>query len=213
MVNNVINGGLAANAIVDESNSSLVNGNQYATAYGGLAVASASSLEIPDYIELISVTGTTTITGGITTRSRATFVQKISGVTISNAGSGYTSAPTVSFSGGGGTGAAATAYIGSDGTVVGVIITNAGSGYTSAPTISFSGGGGSAAAATAIVGVDNIAGRQLMINFAGNAQLNHASNVYLAGSANFVPGTSGSSIMHLQAMYGTNWHEVSRSAV
>lgn len=66
--------------------------------------------------------------------------------TISAAGSGYSSAPTVSFSGGGGSGVAATATI-SAGAVIGLTFTNFGSGYTSAPTVSFSGGGGSGAAA------------------------------------------------------------------
>ena len=71
-------------------------------------------------------------------------------VTITTAGSGYSSAPTVAFSGGGGTGAAATATV-SGGAVTAITITNHGSGYTSAPTVSFSGGGGSSAAATARV--------------------------------------------------------------
>tara|TARA_R100001443_G_scaffold17593_1_gene28131 strand:+ start:663 stop:1811 length:1149 start_codon:yes stop_codon:yes gene_type:complete len=72
------------------------------------------------------------------------------GVNITNAGSGYTSAPTVSFSAapGGGTTATGTAAI-YGGKVDSITITNPGSGYTSAPTVSFSGGGGSSAAATA----------------------------------------------------------------
>jgi|GEM_PF-6918000 len=72
----------------------------------------------------------------------------VTGVAITNPGSGYTSAPTVSFSGGGGTGAAGTATIVGGG-VTAVIITNPGTGYTSAPTVNFSGGGGSGAAASA----------------------------------------------------------------
>lgn len=72
----------------------------------------------------------------------------LTSLTISNGGSGYTSAPTVSLTGGGGAGAAATAVI-SGGVVTGLTLTNAGTGYTSAPTVSFSGGGGSGAAATA----------------------------------------------------------------
>ena len=71
------------------------------------------------------------------------------GVNITNAGSGYTSAPTVSFSApSSGTTATATAAI-YDGKVDSITVTNPGSGYTSAPTVSFSGGGGSSAAATA----------------------------------------------------------------
>lgn len=71
---------------------------------------------------------------------------------VSNGGSGYTTAPTVALTGGGGTGATATAQI-SGGVVTGITITNPGSGYTSAPTVAFSGGGGTGAAATAVVGL------------------------------------------------------------
>jgi len=75
----------------------------------------------------------------------------VAGATITNGGSGYTSAPTVSFSGGGGSGAAATADV-SGGAVTAITMTNPGSGYTTLPTISFSGGGGIDAAAEAILG-------------------------------------------------------------
>jgi hypothetical protein len=71
------------------------------------------------------------------------------GVNITNAGSGYTSAPTVSFSAPtSGTTATGTAAV-SGGAITSITITNPGSGYSSAPSVSFSGGGGSGAAATA----------------------------------------------------------------
>jgi hypothetical protein len=76
-------------------------------------------------------------------------------ITVTNGGSGYTSAPTVSFTGGGGSGATATATV-SSGIVTAVTITDAGSGYTSAPTVAFTGGGGSGAAATATIYTDSI---------------------------------------------------------
>jgi hypothetical protein len=72
----------------------------------------------------------------------------VGSVTITTAGSGYTSAPTVTFTGGAGTGAAGTAVI-QGGAVIGVTITDPGSGYTSAPVVGFTGGGGTSAAATA----------------------------------------------------------------
>ena len=62
-----------------------------------------------------------------------------SGLTLTNAGSGYTSAPAVTFSGGGGSAAAATAVINAEGKVSGLIVTNAGTGYTSAPTVTIAG--------------------------------------------------------------------------
>lgn len=76
---------------------------------------------------------------------------RIISITVTDGGTGYTTAPTVSITGGGGTGATAVAEVVA-GEVVSVTITNPGSGYTSAPTISFTGGGGMDAAATATVG-------------------------------------------------------------
>ncbi|HKS22733.1 MAG TPA: C25 family cysteine peptidase [Thermoanaerobaculia bacterium] len=68
-------------------------------------------------------------------------------ITITNGGSGYTSAPTVTI-GGTGAGATATATV-ANGAVVAVTITNPGTGYTGTPTVSF-GGPGAGAVATAI---------------------------------------------------------------
>ncbi len=75
--------------------------------------------------------------------------------TITNAGTDYSSAPTVTVSGGGGTGLALTATMagsGSSQTVSGLTIDTSGgwpSGYTSAPTITIAGPGGSGTTATA----------------------------------------------------------------
>ena len=60
---------------------------------------------------------------------------RLTGVSISSGGSGYTT-PAVLLVGGGGTGATAVARV-SQGVIFGVVLTNAGSGYTSPPTISF----------------------------------------------------------------------------
>ncbi len=74
-------------------------------------------------------------------------------VTVSNGGSGYTSAPAVIFNntGTGGTGAAATAIISSS--VSAVTVTNHGSGYSSAPAVTFSApiNGGATAKGTAVL--------------------------------------------------------------
>jgi|SaaInlLV_10m_DNA_1039704.scaffolds.fasta_scaffold06684_2 hypothetical protein len=77
-------------------------------------------------------------------------------LTLTNGGSGYSTAPTVSFSGGGGSGATAVATINGSGVVDSVLITDPGKNYTSAPTVSFSGGGGSGAAATAYISKNKI---------------------------------------------------------
>lgn len=77
-------------------------------------------------------------------------------ITITNGGSGYTSAPAVTINGGGGSGAAAEATI-SGGAVTAITITSpgtlttAGPYYTSAPTVTITGGGGSGAMATATI--------------------------------------------------------------
>ena len=74
----------------------------------------------------------------------------VAGVLMTNAGTGYTSAPAVGFTGGGGSGAAGTAIVQSQ-QIVRVVITNPGAGYTSVPTVSFTGGAGSSAAGTALL--------------------------------------------------------------
>jgi uncharacterized repeat protein (TIGR01451 family) len=72
----------------------------------------------------------------------------VAAITVTNGGSGYTSAPAVNISGGGGSGATATATV-SGGVVTAINVTNPGSGYTSNPSISFTGvGSGAAAGAT-----------------------------------------------------------------
>lgn len=88
--------------------------------------------------------------------------QTVKSVTMTNAGSGYTSAPTVTFSGGGGaTQASGVAVRNANGTITGITVSlltddytdmptlQGGSFYSSAPTITLSGGGGSGATAVA----------------------------------------------------------------
>ena len=86
------------------------------------------------------------ITGGGGTGAQATATVGADGavteLTLTEPGSGYTSAPSVAFtSAGTGAGAAATATVATSGSVTGVTLDNPGAGY-SAPTISFSGGEG-----------------------------------------------------------------------
>ncbi|PWU21212.1 MAG: hypothetical protein C5B50_02175 [Verrucomicrobia bacterium] len=77
---------------------------------------------------------------------------QVTSFVVTNAGSGYTSAPTVTVSGGGGNGAAATASINTTTHVVSSVnIINPGNGYTSLPTVTISGGGGSGATAGAVM--------------------------------------------------------------
>jgi FtsP/CotA-like multicopper oxidase with cupredoxin domain len=75
----------------------------------------------------------------------------VGSITVTNPGSGYTSAPTVTITGGGGTGATAIPSINAAGGVAGITLLTVGSGYTSAPTVTITGGGGTGATATASV--------------------------------------------------------------
>ncbi len=68
-------------------------------------------------------------------------------ITVTNGGTGYTTAPTVTVNSTSGTGTVATATVAA-GVVTAINIVYRGSGYTSAPTITFTGGGGTGAAAT-----------------------------------------------------------------
>lgn len=89
--------------------------------------------------------------------------ETVKSITITNGGSGYTSAPTVTFSGGGGATQAQAIATVSGGRVTAITITyqmnaftdmfdmNVGTFYTSAPTITISGGGGTGATATATI--------------------------------------------------------------
>lgn len=89
-----------------------------------------------------------------TTRSK---YGEVTAITVTNQGTGYSSAPTVAFTSSSGRDAAATAVLGTGanaGKVVSVTITNPGTGYQTAPVISFTGGGGANAAATATIQVD-----------------------------------------------------------
>jgi hypothetical protein len=96
-------------------------------------------------------------------------------ITVTDSGSGYTSAPTVTItpaSGTGGSGATAVAIVNPlDNTISAVRITNRGSGYTVPPNITFSGGDGADAEATATlvevpVSVYNLRQPNLLFNSA-----------------------------------------------
>ena len=86
------------------------------------------------------------LTGGAVTAN-------VQGIRVTNAGTGYTTTPSVAITGGGGSGATAVAVVGTAGasaqTVVGVNVTAKGSGYTSTPTVTITSGGGSSAVAVA----------------------------------------------------------------
>lgn len=74
----------------------------------------------------------------------------LSGIQVTSAGSGYTSAPKVEVTGGGGILALAEAVLDGKGGVGTIVVVSAGIGFTSPPTVTLTGGGGSGATARAI---------------------------------------------------------------
>ena len=119
------------------------------------------TVESEGYIQTLDVIGL-----GVTATATATIVDGgVRLVSITNRGTGYTSAPVVKFSAaptGGTTAVGIATMIGnivdlcgpdpSKLRVQGVDLSNVGSGYTTPPGVSFIGGGGSGAAATTILG-------------------------------------------------------------
>ena len=137
---------------------------------------------------LNSAGGQVTLTATITYPSGTNIV---TGVAVTNGGSGYTSAPTVSFKPypvtGTGTGAAATATI--DGRVASIAIVNGGSGYA-APTVTLSGGGGTGALASATINGGVITG--IAVTAAGTGYTS-APTVAITGQAG--SGAAGTAII------------------
>lgn len=104
----------------------------------------------------------------------------VNSISLSNAGTGYLSAPMVTISGGGGTGATAYAII-SSGTISSIVITNPGTNYSTTPTVNFIGGGGSGAAVGSVVTSANTGGG---LTFQG------AGTTTLSGSSTFSGGAT-----------------------
>ena len=93
-------------------------------------------------------TDNATAVGFVTTKGGVTSLERI---LLTNAGAGYTVAPTITISGGGGTGAAATCSIVTSGQgVVRIIVTDGGVGYGTAPIVTIGGPPSSGIAKTAV---------------------------------------------------------------
>jgi uncharacterized protein len=115
-------------------------------------ISGANASDVTGAVKYITVS---TAGSGYTSAPTVSFTAStlVGSFTVTAGGSGYTLPPTVSFSGGGGSGALAVAVVNTAGQVTRVTIACMGGGYTSAPSVSFSGGGSGAggAAATAVL--------------------------------------------------------------
>ena len=113
--------------------------NNGGTANGGLDMVQQSFTvtvtqvnQTPTLAPIIDLANSTTATAAINSGGG------VSGITVTNGGSGYTFTPTVTLSGGGYTTPATAVAVVSGGVVTGVTVTNPGTGYTSAPTVAIS---------------------------------------------------------------------------
>lgn len=128
----------------------------------------------------VSLSKDGTPVGSCTTSSQ------VSGVTITNGGSGYDpdSPPTVGFSGGGGSGAAATANMGGGVIQTSIPVTAGGSGYRF-PQVSFDGGSKASGAAATASGT--VSGHRLVMGGSG-----YTDGAYTDGTFSGGGGSGGS---------------------
>lgn len=116
--------------IADMASMSLSNGGLDETlfAHDGLTTAQAKAAFVPaNFTRPGLPPGQANATASLTSDA-------VTGVTVSDQGYGYASAPPVSFTGGGGSGATATAHL-TDGKVSSISIDTGGSSYTTAPRV------------------------------------------------------------------------------
>jgi len=118
------------------------------------------TLVVPDIVDTVSITQSTAPIASMMTAQAQIAVGQVTFCTVTNGGSGYTSA-TATFNGTG-TGAAATVWC-YGGAVIGLQMSSFGSGYGAGTTVTIS-GNGTGATATAQVGLPVPQNRQLTID-------------------------------------------------
>ncbi len=121
------------------------------------------------------------------------YVGYVSGLTLTNGGSGYDCDATLDFIGGGGTGASGSGYdFGDPGDPISSLsLDNGGSGYTSAPTVVITGNcGGSGATATATITTMAAATINGTLTMGGTATLAGPAPVYGASATLVYAGTA-----------------------
>ena len=153
--------------------SSIVGGSSYIQdsvgviiSGGGGTGATATATITTNAVSAITITNAGT---GYTSAPTITITSGITGNTVTSGGTGYANTFNVGVSGGGGSGAVVTASAGG-GVITALTIVNAGTGYTSVPTFDFSAGGGSGANIIAKVG--NGASATAVIGTGANVSVN-----------------------------------------
>lgn len=139
---------------------------------------------------------------GYVSAPTATFSSGVNRVAIGSGGSGYSSAPTVTFTDPqvtGGVTATGTATV-SGGAVTAITITNPGSGYTSAPTISF---GSGAASATAYIGSDAAATFILSNGRVNQVVITNVGRGYVAPALTLTAAPNGGETATASALVAT----------
>ena len=169
--------GATASALLGVKNITIVNG-------GSLGNNPVFSFDAPDLAGGVAPTVVPVLTSGVLT-----------GLYVTNPGSGYTHVPVITLTGGTLVGFSVTVNAG----VTGIAISNGGTGFTSAPTVTFSGGTGTATA-TAVGGISSV---QLASNT--TSTIGGAGNMTLAapitGSGNLIKAGAGTTTLSGQNTY------------
>jgi FtsP/CotA-like multicopper oxidase with cupredoxin domain len=127
----------------------------------------------------------------------------LTSLSLTNGGTGYSTAPNVTFSGGGGTGAAATAVLG-PGSVGSIPVTSGGSGYVKpGPTVAVSGGGGSGAAGSAVLAAAGSV-KTVSVTSSGNGYTSAPTVVFTGGGGSGATATATVSNRRVTAVTITN---------
>ena len=142
------NGTYKVSGLVSQTQITITGSTTTNISPGQIVTSSSSGTNIPTACIVQTVDSPTqfTVTPAAWIPSGSTVVtttsRSLSGIAITNKGSGYTTAPTITFSGGGlvagGLQAIATCSIDSTGSISGISIISAGSGYTTTPTLTLS---------------------------------------------------------------------------
>lgn len=134
------------------------------------------------------------ITGGGGTGATATATVgangRVTGITLTSPGTGYTSAPTVSIISG--SGATATTVLAGTGTVIALNLLTTGEGYTSAPTVDIT-GGGATTNATGTATISNGRVTSLTLTSGGAGYDGSPITVTLTGGGATTPATASAS--------------------